>query len=147
VLLWSNGWGEMNKNNLEELRNKLIGIKVIDPNTNCWFKSEGYFSKPLKFNKHSYGSINVDGKRFPIHIASAVVFLGHNFNSVWNVCHHCDIKACFNPEHLFIGSSAANLHDSALKNRNNWVGEIGLLNLYGHLFFGIKFQDMIRGII
>jgi hypothetical protein len=57
-------------------------------------------------------------KRWRVHRLAAVIWLGFDDDSSLLVCHHCDNPSCFNPAHLFIGTSLDNAIDKIAKNRH-----------------------------
>jgi HNH endonuclease len=75
----------------------------------CWIWQLARF-------KRGYGMVRSDGKnklahRFAFEACVAPIPEGAL------VCHHCDVPACCNPEHLFLGDHRANMADSARKGR------------------------------
>lgn len=52
------------------------------------------------------------------------------------VLHKCDVPACCNPEHLFLGDRAVNMQDMAKKKRGNWQQKDHCIR--GHLFDGVN---------
>ena len=71
--------------------------------------------------KNGYGVIGVyvNGKQSNrlVHRASAWVFNGFNPSSELQIMHKCDVKNCFNPEHLSVGTQLDNIRDMWNKGR------------------------------
>jgi hypothetical protein len=52
-----------------------------------------------------------------VHRLSAVIHLGLDTESGLYVLHICDVRGCFNPDHLFLGTQKQNMQDAARKGR------------------------------
>lgn len=88
---------------------KLMEGRKIDEN-GCWIWTKSIGSS-------GYGQI-YDSMRIPIgvHRVSYAHFVGPIPDSMY-ICHKCDVKNCFNPDHLFIGTAKENMNDASKKCR------------------------------
>lgn len=67
-----------------------------------------------------YGRISVGGrKQAYAHRISYQAFRG-DFDQKLDVLHHCDVRCCVNPSHLFLGTDADNVKDMMDKGRRKY---------------------------
>lgn len=115
----------MNKEKLIEILNKRTSI---NSQTDCW--------EYLGTNSDGYGQITIDYTFYYTHQLSAILFLNYDQTSEFIVCHKpiCKSKACWNPEHLYVGTYADNNMDilDAGNARGRYSGVTHCVN--GHEF-------------
>jgi HNH endonuclease len=93
----------------DKILEKLYLYTIFDQNE-CWLWNGG--------KSGGYGVVKIDITQFYVHRISAEIFLGHKINNNMLVLHKCDIRNCFNPDHLFIGTHEDNMNDCVKKNRH-----------------------------
>jgi hypothetical protein len=81
-----------------------------EPNSGCWLW-DGLV------NRDGYGRFFLKGKPVGAHRAS-LLLRGAEIPDGMCVLHKCDVPACVNPDHLWIGTHADNVADRVAKGRS-----------------------------
>jgi len=90
---------------------KPIENRLTKDANGCWI-FEG--SKTV----NGYGQTRINGKTYRVHRIMYEKYIGV-IPDGFCVCHTCDVRACCNPEHLFIGTIGDNMKDKKEKGRHH----------------------------
>lgn len=95
-----------------KILNRIAGYRlIVNSVTKCWTKSN--------CNINNYQTVKFGGEITGLHVVSAMIFHQLNFNANnHNVLHKCDIPACCNPSHIYLGSSQDNSNDMKHRRKN-----------------------------
>jgi len=76
----------------------------VDKSSFCWLWTANK-------SKAGYGKVKTGGKTVSAHRMSWLLSNGPIPKNRW-VLHHCDVRACVNPNHLYLGTAKQNTKDS-----------------------------------
>ena len=92
---------------LPSLESRLLEMREIDIKTGCWLWTGAII-------KGGYGQLRINRGANPVYVHHLMATRHLNYKKkvgLW-VLHRCDVKRCFNPAHLYIGTIIDNTRDA-----------------------------------
>jgi hypothetical protein len=113
---------EARKKKYREQRGDQFGKRRVQTVTLEWLRERCLISEngcwlwTMGREGGGYGVVSSGGKRQKAHRLAWEIVNGPAPDGLF-VCHRCDLPACINPDHLFVGSHAENMQDMLSKGR------------------------------
>lgn len=82
----------------------------------CFPKGSGCWIWEKSVRSSGYGAFRYQNKNWNAHRLAWFFYRGSDPGEK-QVLHHCDVRACVNPEHLYLGDHADNMRDMAVRQR------------------------------
>jgi hypothetical protein len=110
---------------VKEIEHRLLSKRDIDPVSGCWNWSGAEITS-------RYGVIRLrrggGSGQYLVHRLAAMIWLNLDPDSAAHVCHRCDNRKCFRPDHLFVGDNRANVRDAVSKGHHRFEAHHGESN-------------------
>lgn len=110
-------------------------FKFIQKTTSCWLWTGA--------KDFGYGRLKVNGKMRQAHRLMWELYYGKPDANL-DVCHHCDVPACVNPAHLFLGTPSDNMRDCIRKGRKKLIPEKTIQAVRKDFTNGLRQADLVR---
>jgi len=95
------------------IEDRLLRKVEYDPNGGCWLS----LYSP---DRHGYGRFKLGQRCVSVHRVAYQTLVGPVPEGM-HVLHLCDVRACINPNHLFLGTHKDNMADRTAKGRDGRV--------------------------